>query len=151
VSASCVRQRSYTTLHSNILMVADCYMVLKHVAKSYDIFRVSCDYRKGVVVLIFTTRFMLQAWRTHIACDKIVPCKVAFNGILLWVTWDQVHSTHTSGNSTFCTVLASSQLNWMLILVYVNICYQRGKNCVFLKNNNNKTFSCPEAFATCGV
>ena len=37
----------------------DCRRVLKHVLKSYDIFRVACDCRKVVVGLIYTTRFVL--------------------------------------------------------------------------------------------
>ena len=31
--------------------------------KSYDIFRVACDCRKDVVALIYTTQFVLKAWR----------------------------------------------------------------------------------------
>ena len=63
--ATCVRQRSYTTRHSNILTVATTVegRVLKHVLKSYDIFRVVCGCRKDVVALIYTTRCVLKAWR----------------------------------------------------------------------------------------
>ena len=58
--AACVRQRSYTTRHSNSLFLATtCQRVLKHVLKSYDIFCVACDCRKDVLGLIYTTRFVL--------------------------------------------------------------------------------------------
>ena len=67
----------------NIARCYDCRRVLKHVSKAHDILRVIHDNRKQVAGLIYTKRFVLYTCRKHIACDKIVPCKLALTDTLM--------------------------------------------------------------------
>ena len=64
----------------------NCHRVLKHVSKSYNLFRVVCDSLGQVVRLIYTKQSMLYGWHEQVACDSRTvsqSCAVSRNSIYL--------------------------------------------------------------------
>ena len=80
--AVCIRQNCIQLASYNIVCGYDCRRVLKHVLKSYDIFRVVCVCRKDVVIdlhdeIPFCSHGVSMSHA--IILGKIVPSKLPLN------------------------------------------------------------------------